>query len=762
MGTVFVAFDAVLSRCVALKSIARGHADAVREGQALARLNHPNVVAVHDVSITNDGAYIVMELVNGETLDHYVARAARTWREQAIVFRQLCDGVQAIHDNGIVHRDLKPSNILVDSDGRVRIVDFGLATTNATTWAGTPAYMAPELLRGERATYASDQYSLCLTILECVTGRKLRPSSDVAIDVQALTNSTLPVPRAAKRALLRGINHEISQRHPSVSAVANALAPTTVRRSATLLVLLTLLASWLVLRPARVEQREPCPLPSAEFWSEPVRQALKAQFNDSAVFQSADAMLTAAQQKWRVRHQEACYEKLAHRTTTTPKMDCLKVFATRTSEIVHLVTQRDPQTQTRFAEAVAAGPSVEACELPPIPEVQHGLLLQVTTQLARQALAALESKQLLGLHREALREVTSLLPSIQGLNDAALTGRAYYQLAYLQVNLGALREAETSIRTAADYAVTVQDDRGATRAWTLLAATSGYMLGKQDEGAVALLSAKHWLARAQSPQDLVAEWEDVAGLLSDKAGRLNEARAHYDTALMQREKIYGKDHFMVAISLNNVAAIPYQQKKYEESLALHRRALQIRENQLGENHPDVAISLNAIAAIHQETGKLDEAEQLYRRVIAMVEKQTQDPIALGMGYNNLGNLLAGKRQYQAAARALNQAIALWLPVLGNDETVLQAKANRALALWDDQQFQPALDAINDAANGAEKLGELSPLLVAIVCKRTGVRAKLNDIRGAKSDADRCLKLLRKQPQPDAQAIAIMEARKRAL
>ena len=141
-------------------------------------ISHPNVCRVYDIGEADGWWYISMELVDGETLESLLRRIGRLPAEKALdMARQLCAGLAAAHDRGVLHRDLKPSNIMVDGRGRVRIMDFGLAVSSSE-WtvgeiAGTPAYMAPEQVVGDRATEQTDLYALGLVLYELHAGRSL-------------------------------------------------------------------------------------------------------------------------------------------------------------------------------------------------------------------------------------------------------------------------------------------------------------------------------------------------------------------------------------------------------------------------------------------------------------------------------------------------------------------------------------------------------------------------------------------------------------
>ncbi len=191
MGVVYRGVQLNLERPVAIKLLAP-HLAAnpafaerfAREARALARLSHPNIVAVHDFGQAGSFFYLVMEFVDGANLRH-VMREGRIEPKQALeIVPQICDALQYAHDEGIVHRDIKPENILLDKRGRVKIADFGLAKllshrpdeanftlTQSHQVLGTPRYMAPEQFEWPLTTdHRADIYSLGVVFYEMLTG----------------------------------------------------------------------------------------------------------------------------------------------------------------------------------------------------------------------------------------------------------------------------------------------------------------------------------------------------------------------------------------------------------------------------------------------------------------------------------------------------------------------------------------------------------------------------------------------------------------
>jgi predicted Ser/Thr protein kinase len=186
MGEVYRARDGALNRDVALKTITAGDSgDEMlqkrfqREAQSAAGLAHPNIITVFDFGQEQGRLYMAMELLDGRDLKAAIADGSlRTLDEKLAVVEQIACGLAFAHENGVVHRDLKPANIHIPSSGQVKIVDFGLARmtgsdmTRSGMVMGTPHYMSPEQVRGERADTRSDVFSLGCILYELLTGAK--------------------------------------------------------------------------------------------------------------------------------------------------------------------------------------------------------------------------------------------------------------------------------------------------------------------------------------------------------------------------------------------------------------------------------------------------------------------------------------------------------------------------------------------------------------------------------------------------------------
>ena len=214
MGEVSPRRDSRLERDVAIKVLPARLAqdrDArlrfEREAKAVAALNHPNILAIHDFGEHQGIVFVVTELLEGETLRTRVSRAPLPWRHAVDIATAVAEGLSAAHAKGIVHRDLKPENVFLTSDARVKILDFGLARrlarddmddktaiaiTEPGVVMGTMAYMSPEQARGIPANPTSDIFSLGCVVFEMLMGRRAFDRATAADTVAAILTDAAP------------------------------------------------------------------------------------------------------------------------------------------------------------------------------------------------------------------------------------------------------------------------------------------------------------------------------------------------------------------------------------------------------------------------------------------------------------------------------------------------------------------------------------------------------------------------------------------
>ena len=410
MGVVYSAYDEKLERRVAIKVLhAIVSADArrliEREARALARLSHPNIVPIHDVLDADGGLAIVMEFVKGQTLGAWVEERPRTWRDVLDVYLQAARGLKAAHELGMVHRDFKPANAIVGHDGRVRVLDFGLVrsrsiaddTTSADSTeqalamtetiegvVGTPAYMAPEQVRGV-AKAAADQFSFCVALYEALFGqRPFGGTTLTELEHAARSGSVIPPPRnrPAPRwlwaAIRRGLRAEPGERHQSMTALIAALSRDRhrARRWAATLGLAAAAAAtaWTIAAlGAERSSLPPCNAGSeriATVWNADRRAALRRSFanlNDAyleSATEHVSARLDEYAAEWTIAHRTAC---LANRRGEEPaivltrRSQCLNRHLSALSSAIDVLVDVEPDTAKSVSDVVASLPEIESC-----------------------------------------------------------------------------------------------------------------------------------------------------------------------------------------------------------------------------------------------------------------------------------------------------------------------------------------------------------------------------------------------------------------
>jgi serine/threonine-protein kinase len=265
MGEVYRARDTRLKRDVAVKVLPPEFSrdpDRVsrlqREAEVLASLNHPNIAAIYDVQETTGSQYLVLELVEGETLAARLERGAIPTGEALAIARGICEALEAAHEQGVVHRDLKPANVKITPDGRVKVLDFGLAriqepaarlanASNSPTLSvmhtvggvilGTASYMSPEQARGKTVDKRSDVWAFGCVLFEMLTGSRVFDGEEITDIIAAIVRAEpnwgkLPAdtPAAIRRLLRRCLEKDRRERLPDIATarleIKDALAPT--------------------------------------------------------------------------------------------------------------------------------------------------------------------------------------------------------------------------------------------------------------------------------------------------------------------------------------------------------------------------------------------------------------------------------------------------------------------------------------------------------------------------------------------------------
>ena len=254
MGVVYKARDPEIGRFVAIKTLRKlsdaqmqGTDEALRrfriEAQSAGNLRHPNIVTVFDVNIQDDMPYIVMDYVEGESLDQVLTRCGKLRKDLALYYlRQIAAGLDAAHAKGVIHRDIKPSNIVVDKNESCYIADFGVASVNESLSdtasqdhsepvMGTPGYMAPEQILNKRLDARSDLFAFAVVAFECFTGQRPFPGGNFTevlgniLNAKPLSLTALvDLPLALEAEFERALAKKPEDRFPSGEALVTAFA----------------------------------------------------------------------------------------------------------------------------------------------------------------------------------------------------------------------------------------------------------------------------------------------------------------------------------------------------------------------------------------------------------------------------------------------------------------------------------------------------------------------------------------------------------
>jgi tetratricopeptide (TPR) repeat protein len=675
MGVTYVAYDEELDRKVAIKLV---RADAMdeqaqirlqREARALARLAHPNIVAVHDVGIHGSQAFIAMELVPGQTVSAWLAAGPRAWTDVLSVFRQAAEGLRAAHAAGLVHRDIKPANIIVGDDGRVRVLDFGLAQlgmpaeeqadrapmpeagqielTDSGSLVGTLAYMAPEHLDLGIADARSDQFALCVSLFEALYRQQpftgTTPRARLAMmhrGAIAEVPGPSAVPAWLHAVVVRGLSVDPEARWPSMDALLAELGrdPARPRSRATWMVAAAaaLAAAAVVGFAIADRDRGVCTgaLPQIdEVWNQRQRAAIEQAMLATGVSYAAEtwqrtgALLDRYVAEWAAAHTDAC-EATAVREEQSEevldqRMQCLARRRRSLRALVGELARIDAVSIARATEAAGHLPLISACadieylgsriEPPGEPRVA------AQVEALEAELSQAEQLQELGRYEGGRVVAQAVVEGAAGLGYPAIEGRARLRLGMLQLAIGAYQPAEDSLKQAHLLARIAGDHEVALQAATQLVYLFGAHVSRLE-------AANDWglHVRAELPwvssEAQQASSMNTLGVLALLQGEHDRAIDLCGQALDLWQRALDPEHPEYADALTNLGVIFHAQGKYAESAEHHRRALEVTERALGMEHPRVARSLNNLGGALYRQGKYAEAIEHYARALAIVEE----------------------------------------------------------------------------------------------------------------------------------------------
>lgn len=728
MGVVYAAHDPELDRKVALKLLlprTGGSAGGdttrlMREGQALAKLSHPNVVAVHDVGTHGDRVWIAMEFVAGQTLAAWAKERPRRWSEVLAVLADAARGMAAAHGAGLVHRDLKPDNVMIGRDGRVRVMDFGLAHGRGVTMTeselastlvsgtdkpleltplgsrltaqgavqGTPAYMAPEQWQGQDEAATTDQFGWSVMAWEMLYGeRPFAGETKVALSAAVLSGERRPPPRGhavpnwLRRVIERGLATKPAGRWPTMAALLSALERgkmrARVRMGVAALAGVALLGAGAEgYRRWEIAQRvSVCEMRGAEIdkvWNDDARQQLR----DAFVATGASYAATSAEKvmpwldkqvgAWKDARTEVCLNADVRNVWDEDLGDrarwCLEDRQMELESLVAEMGHADLTAVQKGVTAVASLRTVDDCLDEGMLQRQPALPAQGREAIrdVRIMISRADSLSLAGNYSKALAVATQAREQAAKLDWLPLLAAARAQEGWQLTKTAAYEAAEAASSEA-------YFEAARSGAWNVAAKTAIDLIYTVGVHRARHVEGHLWAQHAEVALAYAGDYISLPGAmrlnnlanLYRATGTFEEARELQERALAIRDQALGQHHPAVAQSLNDLANVQFSVGAYAEARSLYERALAIREDVLGPGHPAVAQSLNNIANVHTLTGAYVEARALLERALVIQEQALgpEDPDVAGT-LNTLAAVYISTGAYAEARPLLDRALAI--------------------------------------------------------------------------------------------------------
>jgi tetratricopeptide (TPR) repeat protein/predicted Ser/Thr protein kinase len=647
MGTVYLAYDPELDRKVALKLLHGGESPKrrvalLREAQALAKLTHPNVVAVHDVGEHDHAVYVAMEFVEGVTLREWLSQERRSWRGVLDVFLEAGRGLQAAHRRGLIHRDFKPDNVMIADSGRVLVMDFGLARPTGEASgepdddldsisgsvlmeatlghvAGTPAYMAPEQAVASALTPAADQFSFCVSLWEALHGNRpfegptypelLRNIADGRF---RSTPADRRVPRWLRRVLVRGLRAKAEDRWPSVDALAEALdrGRGQWRWKAALAAAFLLAIPVGVVARQRNQEREAMQQRIAtcgdeadriyEVWNDEARERLGAGLRSTGVSFADDSVDTltpwfdAYTEAWRRGRFETCVRTSVEHEWSEERADramwCFEDRRQQLEAAVDQISGGDAKAARRAVRIASYLDPVEACLDPELIERLPAPPADIRDQIRAVRTQLIESDRLRhgGMPLDALEAVRKARMLAAELDWPPVLAQSLFLEGRSLLEAGRWKDAEPLLTEAFFVAEKAGSRELAFRAARSLIKVHGALQHYRE--------AEVWSRHA-----------DVISTGKVDPGRLDEAEGHYlmmsvhkglgnyaeaaaqgERSVELRSETLGRRHPITAAAMRNLGMVYVAQRRGAEALELFEQAFEVWRDTVGEKHPSVA------------------------------------------------------------------------------------------------------------------------------------------------------------------------------
>ncbi len=721
MGVVYAAHDPELDRKVALKLLRVGSSDKavagelrtrlLREAQALAQLNHPAVVTVHDVGTHGDRVWIAMEFIAGVTWTAWLQQQPRRWPEVVAMLRRAGAGLAAAHAAGLVHRDFKPDNVMVSADGRVRVMDFGLAraertpapvdlrasasalevaVTQAGAVMGTPQYMAPEQWLGAVTDARTDQFAFCVTLWEALYHQ--RPYGETLAELARAVPEgrrreppgRTGVPTWLRDVLERGLATSPDARWPDMSSLLAALAGGAGRRRRRLAAAAgSLFAAGLaglaiytqLAEQQRVQVCEAAGAGVRKLWDDAAREQLHASLLATRVsyatmtFEHLTPVLDDFADAWQATQTELCLRHAVTREMDTQLAErgygCLLEARWSLEALLTVLAEREPGSVQPAISAASRLPAPASCLDPAWLAQRSSLPADEATRSevagVRRELARARATTATGRHREGAARAQALVVRADATGWRPLAAQVRVLAGDLFDRAGDPAQAERLLEDGFYIAVELGEDGIAADAATSLADVVGDNQVRFEEGL-------RWGRLASGMIDRLGQKDGTrAAALAGALAGVHEARGdhaasepHAARALALWEQLLGADHPSTAIAVNNLAIALCNLGRTAEARQMLERSLASTRRALGPTHPNVAAILNNLGNIHLTDDELDAAQVLFEQALKIRETSLgPDHPTLAISLLNLAGVAVARDDFGAAQRFNERAVALY-------------------------------------------------------------------------------------------------------
>lgn len=785
MGTVYRAHDPQLGRDVAIK-IMHPRADdpalealvrerTLREGRAIAKIASDNVVSIFDVGVWERGVFVAMELIEGETLAEWLQGQIRAPHDILRHFRACALGLAAAHRASVVHRDFKPSNVLMATDGRVRVSDFGLALAEGAdelvlgagedagplritctgALLGTPAYMAPEQLRRERPDGRADQFALCVALWQAIYGERPFRGKTAAellanIDSKNFFDTPRRGPSWLRAVLMKGLASNPDDRHRDMETLASALRQ---RRTPLALIGMASVMALAIATFFLAGDTAESPCRSLE---NPLHGPLEqARASIEALASSADAPGAAVPR-------QSAISKLDRYAGTFAAMQRQTCEAARASSITAETSEKrlaclDGARQEFLAAlAILTGGKVD--------DLREAAPRLVASLPAPEACASLQSwepspaqdpavrerdRELVGIIAEAralriagqaqasLARLEEIVDRGEELQHARQHARAHLAISMCQRELGDFKAARASLTRAAALAERASDRRLKAQAWVRLLEVAGDEAVEMDDAEQALTLARSAVEGMGRDPGLEGEFAVAHGRLLLRQGKFEEARDVLLASLSVPDLVPLEES-----SRRNVLATAHSAlRDYPSMLAELETSLALLEDNYGTEHPAVAnIYNNMVEARFHVNGAQSAIESAEKARDIFERNYGDDDPRVGAALDNLSILYAMTGDMRKAIAISKRALDLQIRRIGPDHAdIATTELNLGSMYADAGQPEAALEHLLRATEIWERtLGPEHPDIARALLKRAKVHREQKQLPEALPLAERAL------------------------